>query len=1225
MDKYCCFLHPKKNDYSEKNLNDLCPLCSLPYGFPLEDRYCPKAIGDFKVIRPIDRGYYGATYIVEKETAIRTRKLVLKVVPSELYKFFNKDFNEECRNHAIAAEGTQHIVNIDDAFDVDVSFGEKVHIHCHVAILDYVEGDTLKSLFKKNEPLSASTIGQIAMDLLKILSELQLKHIFHNDLHPGNIIIQTITEDNKRIGEIDEYIKAVAIDFGSLANKSQSGDRSNRIGDLHWIANTLNILSQKILDNPHNSEERDYRLASLLEERARILFPTITNQRVYEYDEVITQIRNAFTQVDSPWRQTLSLRNFKDSYNAQTLSPWFVPSLIVDDDDKWITEISNRGPQVITGMRGCGKTLMLRALQLHARAMPRNSDERSQNNLIIERLRIEGYLGLYVSCTRLLDKLGDQDQPLHEPFTRLFIAYALEAINAIRHLREIDRSLINPDSFVIIAKTISAYVFEAKEIESYTTEHHVERYLKHILNSLSKGESKYTITVNPAIAFPFLANTICKCSSIWNNQYLFFLLDDVSTRFLNDQSIIQLVSSLLFQNEYCSFKFTTEAQTLEMVINSPGNIEEARIGRDYTIFDLGYEVNKKVHSLGRDGIEFVEKILFKRSEFHASHPKNMRPSEILGDASLQSIAENIAKPGKASEKKGLYHGITAIAGVCVGDIGDIITLYEMILKEIEGSAPVPPNLQNECYLKLCHSRIFDINRRDSRLFDFAESFAEAAHFLLVQSFKRGQIGEKYRLRQYSSIFVNVSSGDIEKQKKQVRALIDAGIFNFSGGPQASRTNRQGINPQNQFKLTYRKLYGLNKHIGLAQSDRFELSGEALEEWLNEPKRGKEILVRNLKKESVLEEINGLANIGTQEVEIPNTYYQRSIFDDINVEILPDEIEERLEIENLAKMKTPTSSVIGYEALTKSGTNQIMAGLGFEERTLQSLKRILQIKPKEILLLRYTEAGRSKEILSILEKLQIKIEVIDFSKALVDNDNIYPENTLFDISGFPQPIIFNSIRKSLINQNMVHFAYTEAKAHYPLDKDIEILLKKYEEKDHTRFLEALTDTLKGEIGPYKLIPLLPKEVDPSARRILIAFSSPKHERLFTLLDEREYDRIHIIVPPKKNPRSKLARIAADVAVRKLNHAEIIEFDSYNLQDLMDYLSLQYQNYFVNQNFKFEIALTGTKLQTVACAAICATFKVNQCWYVQPAEWDSKRFTTGTGKTKLFSIANMKFAK
>ncbi|MFZ1530225.1 MAG: AarF/UbiB family protein, partial [Ferruginibacter sp.] len=261
MDKYCCFKCPSK-DYTEKDLSDLCPVCGLPYGFPLQAKYLPKRIGEFKVEKALNRGFYGATYIVEKQTSIRKKKMVLKVVPKEIYVEFRKDFAKECTLHAEVAEGAQHIVNIEDVFDDVIDYGG-TKISCHVAILEFIEGETLKNILDDSKAkISASEIAQIAIDLLKILIELNRKHKFHNDLHRGNIIIQRLKEEEKRAsGEIDEYIKAVAIDFGSLDYKSQSGDKSNRLSDLHWVADTLNTLSQRILENPYISEERDYRLA----------------------------------------------------------------------------------------------------------------------------------------------------------------------------------------------------------------------------------------------------------------------------------------------------------------------------------------------------------------------------------------------------------------------------------------------------------------------------------------------------------------------------------------------------------------------------------------------------------------------------------------------------------------------------------------------------------------------------------------------------------------------------------------------------------------------------------------------------------------------------------------------------------------------------------------------------------------------------------------------------
>jgi hypothetical protein len=111
---------------------------------------------------------------------------------------------------------------------------------------------------------------------------------------------------------------------------------------------------------------------------------------------------------------------------------------------------------------------------------------------------------------------------LHEPFTRLFIAYTLEAINALRHLRELDRRAVTQDSFRNMATVIADHIEDAKQVRNLTSEYDIERELKKILNSLSKGEGKFTINVNPANAFPQLANAICQCSPIWRNHYVFF-------------------------------------------------------------------------------------------------------------------------------------------------------------------------------------------------------------------------------------------------------------------------------------------------------------------------------------------------------------------------------------------------------------------------------------------------------------------------------------------------------------------------------------------------------------------------------------------------------------------------------------------------------------------------------------------------------------------------------
>lgn len=535
---------------------------------------------------------------------------------------------------------------------------------------------------------------------------------------------------------------------------------------------------------------------------------------------------------------------------------------------------------------------------------------------------------------------------------------------------------------------LKSLIKDTSEIDDITSDYDLEIKLKKYLNSLSDGEDRYKIKVHPKIAFPQLAESIRKASSLLSNFYIYFLLDDLSTRYLGDKNILKLISELLFQDESCAVKFTTEAQTLEMVIKAPGNKSQAKIGRDYTVFDLGEEVNKIVHENPSEGKQFIEEILYKRSRFHAQHPKNIRPSAILGDTTLKSIAESIVKKEKASEKKGIYHGMSALTAVCVGDLGDVITLYEHIIRRIKTGKkfPVDKEIQNQCFLELCNSRLYDLNRRDTKFLDFVESFADASHHMLLQSSVKRSKSTRHELRQYTSIFINITHGNKQKQYDQIRELIDNGIFNFQGGPAASRTNRQGLKPQQQFKLVFRKLYGVSKHIGLSSADRFELSGKALADWLENPKKGKEILINNLNliSETKLSELLVERHVQSEEFEIvPSKSSQLDLFDNNVIENNEMGKKDVLDFSFILN-KLPIVSPFNKTLIAKIQFDVIVIGLGFEDATLKSAMELARLKPKKVVFIQFGKVGKTKEIIQEFKKNNIPNTAIirfeDFKKA-----------------------------------------------------------------------------------------------------------------------------------------------------------------------------------------------------------------------------------------------------
>jgi len=1218
--KYCCFLCPSM-DYTEKLLSTLCPKCGNAYGFPLTAP--PKAIGRYRIVKPLGRGFYAATYLCEFGNL--NTKCVLKVSPKQVYECFEKDFGAECYTHQIVAQDTEHIVPITDYFEEEVVF-DSIRLPCHIAVIEFIDGQPLDKFLETPERASARSLAQIAIDLFRILREFTHKHMYHNDLHANNIIIQQLREDTRRAEALDETIRAVAIDLGSVADASKSDPCELRFGDQHWLCRHLQRMVDKLRetgDDIDRVDDLDNRIAEALERTLYFLLPSAGAVRVPTADQLIEIVRDYFARGPSPWKEPLKLERFGDSYNAGALEPWYVPFLLVDPDGQWIQRMSAAGPLLITGMRGCGKTMLLRALDLHARAALKENED---VNDVLTRLQSDRYVGLFVSCMNLLITPGRPD--VAAPFERLFLSYCLAAIRAVRHLKELSREKASPVYYEHIAETIEMNMETDLRVDELKSDNDLERFLLRTIASLKKNARTCTLITSPADAFVSLGYAIRKCSPLWAAARVFFLLDDVSTRYLREGMIETLFSALLFQSPVCAFKVTTEAQTLEIALPSLGLVERAREGRDYDIFDLGADVYKKTKELKRGRKLFIEQVLVQRARYYPNHP-NASPRDILGDCTLEDIARKIASTSATSkERKEVYHGISALSAVCVGDIGDVINLYELVLrKAAKQSYPVAAKIQSGCYLDFCGLRLYDLNRRETDLKNFALTFAEASHDLLVSSHRATAEGKAKRLRQYTSIYVRVTAGDTRKQFKRLRELIDAGVFVMHGG--TPRTKTRDGDPIQQFKLIYCKLFGLSNFIGLAERDRFELSGKQLEEWLAHPEKGREILLRNL----------GVANGECDGVDESDKEREETRFDeDTNAKkegprqskLLFDLPAPTIEdvfsngSEKMISLSTmPANRVklqeLSPDQLTDVGIELLVLGLGFEERSLESARRLLSlITPRQAVLIKYPELGRGDDIKAIISENIADVRIVEYRDILSKGLDLPNVSTLVDVTGLAKPALFSAVRGALQRKGSVWICHTRAEQYYPLDTDIAKVLAAEESRDHYQLLDSLSEILTGEKGPYTIDGLLESDADESRRKVLCTFASAKHERLLSLLDARDYDRIEIIVPPKGTPRSEIARIAAEIAGWNFRASGTREIRTDDLHGVIDALTRQYLYWYVERGYNVEFGLTGSKMQAVACATVSVECKIAQCWYVRPKEFDPRRFTKGIGESRYFRI-------
>jgi len=769
MAKYCCFFDPQKN-YEEKELHDTCPVCGKKYDYPLMN--APKEIinGDKKYVieKAIARGFYSATYKCSLTKTYGTQTRLIKIIPEQIYAYFGKDFNDECMAHARVAAGKEHIVAISDAFSADVQFGDN-KLKCFIVEMDYIDGVSLDDYISNSNNVTPVNFAQIAIDLLRLWAELIAQPVYHNDLHAGNLIIENLRQGIQRSEALNDRIRLVAIDLNSASDDNLSD--SSRRGDQAHISCHIHEMVEKLRSKCIDIDSEidiEYRLMETLERIEHIIIPKEYAADLPTTDELIKTIKNEFDNgmSYSPWKKVLSLTRLNDGVNAQTIHSCYVPALLEDPNGEWLKEITIAEPQLITGMRGCGKTMFLNSIDFHARLHGEKHGESSSKR--IARITKDTYVGLLASC-RYIVNCDINDVP-----SFLIWLYATESVRLCRHLNDVDHFSVNKTYGKDIIDIINILFKSDIDFGTNPSLYSIEKHLVVNNNRFFDSGKKLHLSLPVNDAFELLAATIRKISPIFASKRIFFLLDDASTRYLAPDKISELFRRMLFMSTSCSFKITTELQST-IRFKSAGNYDWTCESRDYQIFDLGAKVFEETRK--PSGKNFVANILDKRKRFCPSYPE-YSSEEILGDCKLKQIAEKIVNSKeKSKERKSIYHGITALASLCVGDIGDVIFLYDSIVDVIKKNSkvqlPIAPEKQTECYQQLCSRRMYNLNKRNDELFrQYVECFADAAYTLLIESHvtMNKQNVKRDVLRQYNGLYVKITSGDEKKQLKKLRTL-----------------------------------------------------------------------------------------------------------------------------------------------------------------------------------------------------------------------------------------------------------------------------------------------------------------------------------------------------------------------------------------------------------------------------------------------------------------------
>lgn len=216
----------------------------------------PSKLGRYEIRRMLGEG--GMARVFEAYDPEIDRKLAIKVLQPELER------DSECRGRFLReARGAgilshPNIVTIFDAGEVD----DRPYF-----AMEYVDGETLADVNKRNERFPVKDIVEIGIQLTKALNYAHCNGIIHRDVKPGNIMILADTKTVK------------VADFGICRIEGGNFTRATRVGD---VLGTPNYMSPEQIEGKAVDARSDLFSAGI------VLYQLLTGTTPFEGETFVT-------------------------------------------------------------------------------------------------------------------------------------------------------------------------------------------------------------------------------------------------------------------------------------------------------------------------------------------------------------------------------------------------------------------------------------------------------------------------------------------------------------------------------------------------------------------------------------------------------------------------------------------------------------------------------------------------------------------------------------------------------------------------------------------------------------------------------------------------------------------------------------------------------------------------------------------------------------------------